>query len=313
MTRNIWRAVAGLAVLLLLIEVGLRVFFGLGSPALVYANSKYGYAFQPNQSHKRFGHRIAYNEAGLRSESLRPLTGAAYRVLCIGGSITNGGAPIDQKDTYPYQLERILKEKGEDTQVLNGSAVGWSLPNEYGFLQDKGIFGARVVVLEVGTTSLYQDPDVASTAGTDPNLPEHKPATAIGELLDRYLLPRILRRLGSQSFQPAVWSQASMTDENYRRGLRELKDLISLVTQSGAKPIVVLTPAKDEAVPGHYRAEYRSDVSDLTASANGRFVDLMPLWHAELAEGKEPFRDLVDPNSEGNRSMAEAVAAAIRQ
>ena len=313
-TRNAWRAAAGLVVLLFIVEVCLRVFFGLGSPALVYANSKFGYAFQPNQLRKRFGHRIFYNEAGLRSESLRPLTGAAYRVLCVGGSVTNGGAPTDQDGTYPYKLEGILNGKGQNSQVLNGSATGWSLANEYGFLQDMSIFGARVVVLEVGTRTLYQEGTSAWYVGADPNLPEHKPLTAVSEVVGRYMLPRVLRRLGMPSPDvQAAWTDAAMTEPNYRRGLGTLKAMVSLVSRSGAKPIVLLMPDKDEAVPGHYRGEYLSDLTDLTAGANGHFIDLLPVLHAELSAGKEPFRDLIDPNPEGNRLMAEAVAAAILQ
>src|ERR1019366_6883305 len=137
MKRNVLIAAGLLVILLILAEVGSRVFFGLGSPPLVYANTKFGYAFRPNQSLKRFGHPISYNEQGLRSEPLRPTTGTAYRILCVGGSVTNGGALVDQADTYPYQLERILSAKGDKAQVLNASAVGWTLMNEYSFLEDK--------------------------------------------------------------------------------------------------------------------------------------------------------------------------------
>jgi len=313
-TRNVCYAAAGLVVLLLIVEVCLRIFLGLGSPALVYANSKFGYAFQPNQSRKRFGHRIFYNEAGLRSESLRPLTGSAYRVLCVGGSVTNGGAPTDQDDTYPYKLEAILKGQGQNSQVLNESAAGWSLVNEYGFLQDKNIFEARVVVLEIGTRTLYLEGTSAWYVGADPNLPEHKPLTAVSEVVGRYVMPRILRRLGMPSADvQAAWTDAAMTEQNYRRGLGTLRAMVSLVARAGAKPIVLLMPDKDEALPGHYRGEYSHDLSDLTAGVNGRFIDLMPVLHAELSAGKEPFRDLIDPNPEGNRLMAEAVAAAILQ
>jgi hypothetical protein len=304
-------AAAGLVVLLLMTEVCLRVFFGLGSPALVYASTKFGYAFQPNQSRKRFGHQISYNEAGLRSEKLRPSTGSAYRILCVGGAVTNGGAPIDQGDTYPYQLERILRGKGQDVQVLNASAGGWNLANEYGFLQDKGIFEARIVVLEVGTRDLYQVSASSAVVGNDPNLPDHDPSAAISELMDRYVLPRILRRLGaSPDVQPA-WSEASLIEPNYQRGLGTLKAIISLVSQLGAKPIVVLTPDKDESFRGRYMGEHRSDLSDLTAGANVQLIDMMSVWNAETSGGREPFRDLIDPNPEGNRLMADAVAAGV--
>ena len=310
MKRNVLIAAGLLVILLILAEVGSRVFFGLGSPPLVYANTKFGYAFRPNQSLKRFGHPISYNEQGLRSEPLRPTTGTAYRILCVGGSVTNGGALVDQADTYPYQLERILSAKGDKAQVLNASAVGWTLMNEYSFLEDKGIFGARVVVLEVGTRTLYPGTATSFAVGADPNLPDHNPPLAMLEAIDRYLLPRILRKLGMSSAEaPQVWSDRSVTLENYQRGLGTLKAMVALVSRFGAKPIILLTPDKDEAVPGQYRAEYQKDLSDLAASANGKLVDLMPAWHTALSQGREPLRDSVDPNSEGNQSIAQALAA----
>ncbi len=82
---------------------------------------------------------------------------------------------LDQKDTYPYQLEQILKQKGENPQVLNASAGGWTLTNEAAFLQDKGTFDAKFVVLEGGTRELYQGSDLKSLDGADPNLPGHRP------------------------------------------------------------------------------------------------------------------------------------------
>jgi hypothetical protein len=303
----------GMIVLLLAIEISLRLLLGLGSPPLVYASNKFGYAFQPNQLCRRFGHKISYNEVGLRSEKLRPQTGAAYRVLCVGGAVTNGGAPIGQTDTYPYQLERILHDRKQDAQVLNASAGGWNFGNEAGFLQDKGLFEAKIVVLEVGTRDLFQESPLNSVNGNDPNLPEHDPPTAISELADRYILPKVYRRLGiASSYEaPAVWSEHSMTSQNYQRGMETLEAMVELASQQGAKPILLLTPDKAESVRGDYRADHRKDLSDLAEGAHGRLVDLMPAWRSALSRGREIFRDDIHPNPEGNRLMAEVVAAAI--
>jgi hypothetical protein len=299
-------------VALAVLEVCLRIFFGLGSPPLVYASPKFGYAFVPNQSLKRFGHPISYNEQGLRSPAIRPLTGSSYRVLCVGGSVTNGGALMDQKDTYPYQLEAILKSKGQDVQVLNASGVGWDFLNEYGFLQDKGLFDAKVLVVEVGTRQLFQLSTETSIVGLDPNLPDRNPSTAIGEVLERYVMPRVRRRLGSSSPQIQVgWTSDALTDENYHRGLETLTQIVALASRSGVKPILLLIPDRDEASPGRYRRDYQSDLSNLAASAKGQLVDILPAWHTEVSQGHDLLRDLVDPNVNGNRLMAEAVAAAI--
>jgi hypothetical protein len=309
--KKILVAAIGLIVVLVVAELGLRFFFGLGSPPLVYASPKFGYAFVPNQSLKRFGHPISYNEADLRSEPVRPLSGPAYRVLCVGGSVTNGGALIDQKDTYPYVLESILKGKGQDVQVLNASAVGWDFSNEYGFLQDKGLFNAKIVALEVGTRQLYQLSSSTSIVGVDANLPDHNPSLALGEVFERYLLPRISRRMGWTSEVKLGWTDDALTEENYQRGLASLKRIVAFVSQSGAKPILVMTPDKDEVSPGHYRREHKEDLDNIARGANGQLVDMLAPWHSETSQGHDIFRDLVDPNETGNRLMAQSVAAAI--
>jgi hypothetical protein len=110
-----------------------------------------------------------------------------------------------------------------------------------------------------------------------------------------------------------AWTDESLTKENYKRGLDSLKEIISLVTRLGAKPILLVTPDKDEAVPGHYRGEYQNDLSDLAAGANGRLVDMMPEWHAALSNGQNLFRDLINPNPDANRALADAVAPAVLQ
>ena len=303
----------GALAITLAVECALRIFCGLGHPPLVYADSRFGYALAPNQSCVRFGHRVFYNAEGLRSEKLRPLTGAAYRILCVGDSVTNGGAPTNQADTYPYQLERMLRDRGHDVQVLNASAGGWALGNEYGFLVTKGIFGARVVVLEVGSHDLYQKTAPSTVVGTDPNFPDHPPVLAIGELLSRYLLPRApgpIRKLApSSSEEKSIWDTNYLTQRDYESCFLTLKAMSLLVTRSGARLVVLLAPDKTESVSGRYRFDHCQDLRALSASAGGQLVELLPVWHASLVEGRNPYRDTVHPNPEGNRMMAQAVAA----
>ena len=178
----------------------------------------------------------------------------------------------------------ILRAKGENVQVLNASAVGWTLTNEYNFLQNKGIFESRVTVLEVGTRALYPGSEISYTVGADPNLPDHNPPLAIVEVIDRYLLPRVLRRLGMSSAEAQpVWSDRSIILENYQRGLGALKGMVALVSRFGAKPIILLAPDKDEAIWTR-QAQYQKDLSDLASSAGGKLVDLMPALHTRFAK-----------------------------
>ncbi|HBE20024.1 MAG TPA: lipolytic protein G-D-S-L family, partial [Cyanobacteria bacterium UBA11367] len=44
--------------LFLLLEVGLRLFWGFGNPLIYIADDEIGYLLAPNQKTKRFGNRI---------------------------------------------------------------------------------------------------------------------------------------------------------------------------------------------------------------------------------------------------------------
>lgn len=138
-------------------ELGLRAFLGLGHPPLSHADPDYGYAFNANQDLRRFGRRMFYNEHGLRSAPLPAVKpGRELRARCIGDSVTNGGAPTDQIDTYPYQSEAELRRAGIQARALNASAGSWGVENELAWLKKRGLFESDVVVLQVGTRDLAQ-------------------------------------------------------------------------------------------------------------------------------------------------------------
>src|SRR5262249_58482770 len=91
--------------------------FGLHTPVL-YERMTYGYRVRASQDIQRFGHRVFYNSYGLRSEPMTPSPAAGVtRILCLGDSITNGGTSTDQSETYPYLLERYLRDRGVDTEA----------------------------------------------------------------------------------------------------------------------------------------------------------------------------------------------------
>src|SRR5262249_51386387 len=92
---------------------------------------------------------------------------------------------------YPYLLQGMLAARGRKTEVLNASAGGWSLANEAGWLKANGLHGARIVVLEVATHDLFPPFFAGDIVRRDPNFPGRRPDWALGEILQRYLLPRL--------------------------------------------------------------------------------------------------------------------------
>lgn len=49
------------------------------------------------------------------------------RILCLGGSTTEGGNPQGRSGAYPYLLERLLEEQtGLEFEVMNAGVSGWT-------------------------------------------------------------------------------------------------------------------------------------------------------------------------------------------
>jgi hypothetical protein len=64
--------------LVVIVEVGLRLLFGLGKPPIYIADEQIGYLLAPNQKTTRMGNRIAINAYSMRSDAMTPERIALY-------------------------------------------------------------------------------------------------------------------------------------------------------------------------------------------------------------------------------------------
>jgi hypothetical protein len=77
--------------LFIVLEVGLRWFFGFGNPLTYITDEHIGYLLAPNQRTKRFGNRIEINEYSMRGAPVqKSLPSSTLRILLLGDSIVNG-------------------------------------------------------------------------------------------------------------------------------------------------------------------------------------------------------------------------------
>jgi len=280
---------------------------GLGRP-LLFERTAYGYRIQPGQDFRFLGRPSVYNDLGLRSGPVAPLPSpGTLRVLCIGDSITNGGVVTAQDDTYPYQLAKLLAGQVGEVEVLNISAGGWALENEEGWIAEHGILGSQLVILQVATHDMHQRMAGASVLDTHLAFPSRPPVFATGYVWRRY----VLRKLGLRPKlnDPGVVVQPSSAADIHR-SVAVLERIAAHVRRAGARLLVVHV-----AQPGPLEP-----VDDLTALAKSRLRDWAALSGVTLVSledtmnasgGVALFRDSIHPNEQGNRVIAQTVAAHV--
>jgi lysophospholipase L1-like esterase len=283
-------------------------YWGLHHP-VVFERTTYGYRIVPGQDIRRFGNRAYFNSLGLRSEPASAVPAAGMvRILCLGDSVTYGGATTDQADTYPYQLQAQLGGVPGRIEVLNASAPGWAVDNELGWLRDNGTLSSRYVVLTLSTHDLFQPLAMSSTVGTHPSFPDHRPMLALEEIAVRYVLPRLLPSLDLAD--PGVRGDEQWTEEMARANRDSVLLMDQMVRNSGGTLVVMIST---EAIDPNQSDLANSARRQLVEALDQRDVGVLNIDAAIQRYGRAAlFRDTVHPNPEGNRVLAAAVAEYLR-
>jgi hypothetical protein len=104
-----------------------------------------------------FDTRVAINRQGLRGPEIGPKAPGTFRVLVLGDSFAFGvGAQAEE--TYPAQLQRILRSRGTRAEVLNAGAPGFGVPDEVAWFQRWGwMLEPDVVLVTVFVGNDLQD------------------------------------------------------------------------------------------------------------------------------------------------------------
>lgn len=289
-----------LAAFLLTCELAGRAV-GLQTPVL-YEATAYGYRVRPEQDIQRFGNRIYYDRFGFRSEGVSPLPSAeVLRVLCLGDSITNGGATTDQSDTYPYLLQRQLQADRKKIEVLNASAPGWAIANEAGWLQANGTFGAQVILLTMGTTDLFQEKASLEIVDHHPSFPSQDPPLALEELWLRYVMPNLL----GQSYADPGAGEIAGSPPMPGKAVEQVLSIAEFARQNGAVPMVLYVeqPGQLESAAPEF-LEAKRLLFDALNQHRIRYMNTRQI--VEHSGGASLFRDGLHPNATGNRVIAQA-------
>jgi len=93
--------------------------------------------------------RVSTNEHGLRCAPIGEKTGQ-YRILAVGDSTTFGHG-VEDHETWPSQLQTMLRNKGHAAEVINAGACGYSAYQGMRFLKDPGLsFKSDLVIITFG-------------------------------------------------------------------------------------------------------------------------------------------------------------------
>lgn len=169
--------------LVVLIEFILRYCFGFCDALLYQESSSYEYIAQPNQDRCRFGAIIHYNSFSQRCEEP---DSTKTKILGLGDSVIFGGTWMDQDS-----LATTLFTNDTGVQMLNISAGSWGPDNCAAYIKENGVFDSKAIILVCSSHDAYDTMSFKNVVGESPNYPKEQYISAIVELLDRYLCPRV--------------------------------------------------------------------------------------------------------------------------
>ena len=269
---------------------------GFGHP-LIYKPSVAGFELVANQSVTRLGKTTHINALGLRGPEVSPRPAAnTYRIMALGDSVTNGGIQINDEQTWPLLLQAAYVSSGKSVEVINASAGGWAISNEAAWLAEHGTLGARLIILEINEKDLDQPFAGAGTLDANVSFPSKPPRLALGEIVTRYLIPRLGLGLGSSD--PGSTSGAFEV-ENTDAELDAVRKIIELGARNKSRVGILYW---DIFNPPNRDVENAKMRLFQLARANNVFI-IRPNISSD-PKNKKYFRDMMHPNYFGNEIIS---------
>lgn len=299
--RKTWIILASVAVFLVAAEVVLRVEWGFTKAPLYYESNAYEYMAQPNQDGYRFGNHYHYNSFSQRSEEP---DSTKTIVLGLGDSVIFGGVMTDQDS-----LATSLFSAETGMQMLNISAGSWGPDNCAAYLREKGLFGAKAMLLLVSSHDAHDNMDFQKVVGVHEAYPDKQYTLAFGELLIRYIWPKTIGKLvgGGKLLDPdkQVLNGIGIhkSGKVFNPGFNQLK---SMADSAQITLIVCLHPDQEELQVGAYNEQGKEIIS----WCKNNKVQLIE----ELKEGitKDMYRDGIHTNAKGQRFEADLMMKFIK-
>lgn len=224
--------------------------------------------------------KVNINEAGMRQNANPAMppedTAAVFRIVTIGDSFTFGDE-VSDNETWPAQLERILRADGVPTRVFNLGTNAYGIDQALlRLVRDGAPLRPDVVILGLQPENLMRNVNIVRPIFfPDTALPLSKPRFVLddGELRLRNqptLSPdKILKFLEDPESHPLAPDEAWL-DERYEESSWQQSALLSLLAQR-------------LAAAGVHRSDSRPGSSQRTAAIDRREAEMLELGTALLA------------------------------
>ncbi|WP_206815447.1 SGNH/GDSL hydrolase family protein [Chroococcus sp. FPU101] len=287
-----------------LLEGSLR-YVGFGNPLLYQADPEMGYILSPNQNVRRMNKQILINNYSMRSDSVvnkRPEN--TLRIFLLGDSIANGGWWTDQEETISSLIQKHLKNsKYSQIEVLNASANSWGPRNQLAYLKRYGLFDSQVVILLLNTDDFFSSLPSSEKVGNDINYPNHKPALAISELLNRYLPSAKTTKDNSPKLKEK---------DNEKNNLAAIQDIYQVCQTNQAQLIIAVTPLLREVEQSSkdYEQRAKKRLTEFTQSQSIPLIDFLPRFK-QINPPNSIYRDTIHITPDGNQIVSKTLIEEI--
>ncbi len=317
--RRVLRGLALAAVALVVLgavggEIVARFVLGMGDPPLYTKDPQIEYLPVPGV-YRRFGNTISYNSHSMRSPEF-PATKsdpAELRVLVIGDSIVNGGAPSDDSELATALLPGMLgKQLGRPVVVGNISCGSWGPINQLEYVRRYGLFDADVVVIVVNSDDAFDAPTYGPLG---PEHPTRAPVLALEELLFYYGPMAFKYHVlgGKKAGPPAPVLEPNPEDQ--RASLAAFERLVITAREAGASVVAVHHFKLTELQSGRNDPGY-DRLREAAGRVGVRFVDTRTEMVRLMREKGTGYRDYIHPDAAGQEALAgllaREVAAAVK-
>lgn len=294
----------GCFLVFIVIELFLRYVFGFCDAPLYVSSDKYEYIQQPNQNRYRFFCHYHTNSYSMRSEEP---DSTKKRILGLGDSVLYGGTWMDQDS-----LASTLFTNETGFQMLNISCGSWGPDNSVAYLQEKGTFGAKAIVLVCSSHDAYDAMSFAPIVGVWPNYPDKQYKMAIWELIERYMIPYIKAKMQTKKYADLNGkinapvhedSQVIQKSAYFVKGFDNLKH----IADSLQIPFYIYLHAEQGELNQRRYNDMGQQILMWADSAQVRLINGMK-------EGEQPemYHDVIHFNKRGQRHLADVLKKYVR-